>query len=139
MKAVLLSEPAHLTRLRLAEYVELTKPRVAFLVLFTVAIGVLLASGGIPHVPVLMHTLLGTALVAGGASALNQLLERHSDAQMRRTENRPLPSGRLQPVEVLVFGVVLSITGLVWLALTGRHPLAIAVAAVTHLTYVLVY
>ena len=61
---------------------------------------------------VLLNTLLGTGLVAAGASALNQLLERDSDAHMRRTENRPLPSGRMQPAEVLIFGLVLSAAGL---------------------------
>jgi protoheme IX farnesyltransferase len=126
-------------RARWLDFVELTKPRIALLVLFTVAIGAMLATPAAPDLMLLVNTLIGTALVAGGASALNQLLERHSDARMRRTENRPLPSGRLQPLEVLAFGVVLSVAGLVWLALSGRHPLAIVVAAVTHLTYVFVY
>lgn len=126
-------------RSRWLDFVELTKPRIALLVLFTVAIGAMLASPAAPDLTLLLNTLLGTALVAAGASALNQLLERHSDARMRRTENRPLPSGRLQPLEVLAFGAVLSVTGLVWLAVTGRHPLAVAVAAITHLTYVFVY
>src|SRR5258707_2983079 len=136
MKAAVLSEPALLTRTRVVDYVELTKPRVAFLVLFTVAIGALLASRGLPHFPVLFHTLVGTALVAGGASALNQLLERHSDAQMQRTENRPLPSGRLQPGEVLVFGTVLGVAGVVYLAVALGHPWAALVAAVTFWIYV---
>ena len=56
----------------------------------------------------LFHTLLGTALVAGGAAALNQLLEREHDAKMERTEDRPLPSGRLQPETVLIFGGMIS-------------------------------
>jgi heme o synthase len=126
-------------RARWLDFVELTKPRIALLVLFTVAIGAMLASPAVPDLALLVNTLVGTALVAGGASALNQLLERHSDGRMHRTENRPLPSGRLQPLEVLAFGVALSGVGLLWLALTGRHPLAVAVAAVTLLTYVLVY
>ena len=78
--------------------VELTKPRIAVLVLFTVAAGAWLASrGSLDRAGRCSTPLLGTALVAAGASALNQLLERHSDALMRRTENRPLPAGRLQP------------------------------------------
>src|SRR5262249_25100811 len=85
---------------RLLDYVELTKPRISAMVLVTVAAGVLLASHGLPDWNILGHTLLGTALVAAGASALNQLLERDSDALMQRTENRPLPAGRLQPLEV---------------------------------------
>jgi protoheme IX farnesyltransferase len=128
-----------ISRPRWLDFVELTKPRIAVLVLFTVAIGAMLASPDVPDVLLLIHTLIGTGLVAAGASALNQLLERHTDALMHRTENRPLPAARLQPLEVLAFGVALSITGLAWLAVTGRHPLAAAVAAITHLSYVFVY
>src|SRR5207245_4617075 len=72
-------EAPSLVRSRLADYVMLTKPRVAVLVLFTVACGALLAAAGAPNWAVLCHTIIGTALVAGGASALNQLLERDSD------------------------------------------------------------
>jgi protoheme IX farnesyltransferase len=128
-----------LPRSRAADYVELTKPRVAVLVLFTVAAGTWLAARGEPDLLPLLHTLVGTALVAAGASALNQLLERHSDALMRRTENRPLPSGRLQPVEVLLFGLGLGSAGLAYLALLVRQPLTVLVAAVTFGTYVFVY
>jgi protoheme IX farnesyltransferase len=86
-----------------------------------------------------VHTVTATALVAAGASALNQLLERHSDARMRRTENRPLPSGRLQPLEVLLFGLGLGAAGLAYLGLATRQPLAVLVAAVTFVLYVIVY
>jgi protoheme IX farnesyltransferase len=128
-----------LGRSRWLDYAELTKPRIALLVLFTVAIGAMLASPDVPDLVMLINTLAGTALIAAGASALNQLLERDSDARMQRTENRPLPAGRLQPLEVLGFGVTLSALGFAWLALSARHPLALVVAAVTHLSYVLVY
>ena len=74
-----------LPRSRVADYVELTKPRVAVLVLFTVAAGAWLAGRGQPDVLTVLNSVLGTALVAAGASALNQLLEKHSDALMRRT------------------------------------------------------
>ena len=87
----------------------------------------------------LVNTLAGTGLVAAGASALNQLLEKDSDALMRRTENRPLPSGRLQPVEVLVFGVILSVIGLGYLAWTMPHRLGVLVAGATLVSYVLLY
>ena len=87
----------------------------AVLVLFTVAAGASLASRGLPDWPFCAH-LFGTALVAAGASALNQLLERHTDALMRRTENRPLPAGRLAAPGSLVFGLVLGVAGLVYLA-----------------------
>ena len=122
---------------RAADFVELTKPRIAVLVLFTVAAGALLARP--LELGLLLHTLLGTALVAAGASALNQLLERRSDALMRRTENRPLPAGRLLPGEVFVFGMGLGVAGLGYLALAVRQPLTVLVAAVTFVSYVFVY
>jgi protoheme IX farnesyltransferase len=132
------TEVLPLARSRAADYLALTKPRVAALVLFTVAAGAWCASRGEPDVAALVHALVGTALVAAGASALNQLLERHSDALMRRTENRPLPAGRLQPLEVLLFGLGLGGAGLVYLALLVQ-PLAVLVAGVTFASYVLVY
>lgn len=139
MKAAVLTEPAPLTRTRAADYVELTKPRVAVLVLFTVAAGALLASRGVPDPVLLLHALIGTALVAAGASALNQYLERDTDACMQRTENRPLPAGRLLPAEVLVFGAVLGAAGLAYLTLALPSPLAAGVAGVTFASYVGLY
>jgi protoheme IX farnesyltransferase len=128
-----------LTRSRWADYVELTKPRIALLVLFTVATGAILATRAGTDLLVLLHTVLGTGLVAAGASALNQLLERHSDALMRRTENRPVPSGRLQPLEVLLFGMLLGIGGLAYLGLAVRQPLTVLVAGFTFVSYVFLY
>jgi protoheme IX farnesyltransferase len=133
------SEAISLPRSRLADYLELTKPRVAVLVLFTVAAGALLAGRPASDFVVLTHTLLGTALVAAGASALNQLLERHSDALMRRTENRPLPAGRLQPVEVLLFGMGMGLVGLIYLGIAVRQPLCVVVAGITFVSYVFLY
>src|SRR3954462_3809021 len=89
---------------RLADYVELTKPRIAVMVLVTVAAGYLMATGVNARLIPLLHTLIGTALVAGGASAWNMWVERGTDARMRRTANRPLPAGRLHHIEVVVFG-----------------------------------
>jgi protoheme IX farnesyltransferase len=126
-------------RPRLADYVALTKPRVLVLVLFTVAAGALLADGMRVHLWTLFHVLFGTALVAAGASALNQWMERRSDGRMRRTENRPLPAGRLQPREVLLFGVLLGVGGVAYLALTLTHWAAAATAAATFALYVGVY
>ncbi|HTU89038.1 MAG TPA: heme o synthase [Gemmataceae bacterium] len=130
---------ARLGRARVADYVELAKPRVAVLVLFTVGAGVLLAGGRDFSFLVLLHTVLGTALVAAGASALNQWLERDSDALMRRTEKRPLPSGRLQALEVFVFGLALGVGGVLYLALALSHVLSALIAAVTFVLYVAVY
>jgi protoheme IX farnesyltransferase len=141
MKAAvtLYAEPQALLRARLADYVQLMKPRVLVLVLFTVATGGLLAAGGAPNWPVLLHALVGTALVAAGASAFNQWLERDSDALMRRTENRPLPAGRLHPAEVLALAVTLGAGGVAYLATALYQPYAALVAAVTFVSYVFVY
>ncbi len=141
--------PPTLARLRAADYIELTKPRIAVLVLFTVAAGGLLATNGellatngtVEWLLIvqIVHAVVGTALVASGASALNQLLERHSDARMRRTENRPLPTGRLQPFEVAIFGTLLGLGGVAYLALLLPTPWAAVVAALTLVGYVFVY
>ena len=93
---------------RVAAYVSLTKPRLVLLVLVTVAVGFLLGVRGNLSRNTLVSltaTLAGTALVAGGAGALNQWLERDRDARMRRTSNRALPSGRLAPSEAAAFDV----------------------------------
>jgi protoheme IX farnesyltransferase len=124
---------------RALDFLELTKPRIAVMVLFTVAAGALLARPGAVDVALLLHVVVGTGLVAAAASVLNQLMERHTDALMRRTENRPLPAGRLQPAEACVFGVVLAVIGLAYLAATMRQPLAVLVAAFTLVSYVLLY
>lgn len=136
--SVCVEAPA-LARPRLADYVELAKPRVAVLVLFTVGAGVLLAAGRAFPVVILLHTVFGTALVAAGASALNQWFERDSDALMHRTEKRPLPSGRLQALEVFVFGLLLGVGGVLYLALTLSHIAAALTAALTYVLYVAVY
>lgn len=124
---------------RAAAYVALTKPRIAVLVLFTVAAGAIFAGGRATDPVVLLNAVLGTALVASGASALNQWIERDSDARMRRTADRPLPSGRLLPLEVLLFGSALAAAGLLYLTLTLGSPAAALVAAVTFASYVGIY
>ncbi len=138
MKAATLDAAAPMTG-RLADYVALAKPRVAVLVLFTVGAGVLLASAPAVPIAILFHAVLGTAVVATGASALNQWLERDSDARMRRTRERPLPAGRLSPVEVCAFGVACGLGGTLYLLLTLPSPLAAGVAAFTFVAYVCVY
>ena len=114
---------------RLAAYVSLTKPRLVLLVLVTVAVGFLLGARGSIHPcdasSTLAATLVGTALVAGGAGALNQWLERERDARMRRTANRALPGGRLTPSEAAVFGGLLVFAGTAVL-LIGANLLAAA-------------
>jgi len=122
---------------RVADYLELLRPRMTLLVLFTVGVGAFLAAPAAVDAALIANALLGTALVAAGASCLNQLIERHTDALMQRTENRPLPAGRLQPALVLALGSALAVAGLVSLAL--RQPLAAAVAGFTFVSYVFVY
>ncbi len=124
---------------RLADYLELTKPRIAVLVLFTVAAGYFLAARGRVDLATLTHAIFGAALLAAGASALNQLLERDTDALMRRTEARPLPAGRMQATEVLIFGLALIALGLLWLAAFTRQPAAVLVGALTAISYVGLY
>jgi protoheme IX farnesyltransferase len=122
----------------MADYIALTKPRIALLVLFTVAAGAIFAGGRATDPILVFHAVIGTALVAAGASALNQLIEKDSDALMRRTANRPLPAGRLQPLEVLLFGSALAVTGLGYL-MVFTTPCAALVAAVTFFCYVAIY
>jgi protoheme IX farnesyltransferase len=121
-----------------SDFLTLTKPRVNLLVLVTTAIGFYLGSFGTIDIGLLVHTVVGTALVAAGAAAFNQVLERDIDGRMRRTQSRPLPAGRLGIPEAGWFALVLSVAGLVEL-LVGANPLAAGVALVTITSYALVY
>src|SRR5438067_12553085 len=123
---------------RLADFYELTKPRMNFLVVTTTMVGYYMAARGWSDWGRLLHTLLGTALTAAASAALNQYVERDYDALMPRTANRPLPAGRLSPVEGLALGVLLSVLGLMDLALFV-NTLTAAVGAITLGTYVLLY
>ena len=123
---------------RLADYIELTRPRIAVLSLLTVTVGYMLAATDVWRVAPLLHALLGIAFVAVGASALNQFLERFSDARMTRTENRPLPGGRLAPAEVFLFGSFFGAAGCLYL-LYFANPTTAVLAGMTLLLYVVVY
>jgi len=118
------------TRSRAADFVTLTKPRLNLLVLFTTLGGLYLASPEGVATSLLVHTLLGTALVAGGAAALNQVWERETDRLMRRTSVRPLPQGRLSVNEGTWFGVLLTSIGLIELTF-GANSTAAVVALAT--------
>jgi len=122
----------------LAVYLDLFKARLTFLVLLTTLVGFYVGSRGPLDYLLLLHTILGTALVASGASALNQLWEQTYDARMRRTQDRPLPSGRLLPQTVLLVGCSSSVAGLVYLAL-AVNPLTSLLGAVTLIAYLFVY
>ncbi len=119
-------------------WLELTKPRITVLILICAAVGYLLGVRGTPELSTLIHVLLGTAMMASGTAALNQWYEADTDAQMRRTRSRPIPSGRVKRGSALLFGVVLSIAGFVDLWM-GTNALAACIGALTLLTYILVY
>jgi heme o synthase len=119
-------------------YVVLTKPDVTFLVVITTVAGFYLGSRGPLDWPLLLNTLGGTLLVAGGTAALNQYIEREMDSLMRRTAARPLPSGLLQPREVLIFGISMIVLGAAWL-LFAVNWLAALVAVITSVLYLGLY
>ena len=125
-------------RSRFADYVTLTKPELTFLSAVTALGGFYLGVNGPIPITQMLHTLFGTLLVGGGAGALNQYLEREYDAMMRRTENRPLPSGRLTANEVLLFGSLISIAGIVELTIFA-NTLSGFLAVVTLVTYLFLY
>ena len=101
---------------RVAAYVELTKPRITFLIVLTAAAGFALASPGRVDYPAMLTAMVGIALLSSGIATLNQYLEKDLDGLMRRTANRPLPSGKLFPWEALAFGVGLTVLAEVYLA-----------------------
>ena len=123
---------------RLAALCELTKPRLSSLVLVTMLVGFYVGSTGFLDLPLLLCALTGTALLAGGAAALNQWAERDLDARMERTRNRPLPTGRLTPDEVLYFGLTTCLAGVATLA-WGVNGLTAVLAVATAAIYLLIY
>src|SRR5215467_4040898 len=102
-------------RLRVADFLELTKPRITVLVLITTLVGFYMGSQDGLNFLLLFHAIVGTGLVASGASALNQYFERELDARMVRTRNRPLPDGRIVPHEALLFSAFVSAVGAAYL------------------------
>jgi protoheme IX farnesyltransferase len=131
------ADAAHSKPSKLSDYLCLTKPEVTFLVLIATALGGFMASES-PDLLVLFHAVLGTGLVAGGTAALNHYIEREHDRKMRRTANRPLPSGRLTAREALVFGVGISVAGIVYLAVLV-NLLTSFLGLATLLSYLCIY
>lgn len=125
-------------RSRANDFVALAKPRLNFLVVASALAGYAMAGGDTSNVALMLCTLAGTGLVAGGASAFNQVIERQYDGLMRRTRLRPLPDGRLQPGESLIFASATAGAGLLILAL-GANLLSAVVAFSTLLTYAVIY
>ena len=112
----------------LADYVELLKPRLASLVLITTLIGYYMGHAGSADVAfflTLLHVMLGTSLIAGGAMVLNQYMERDTDALMTRTRVRPLPEGRISPGDCLRFGAAITVAGVVYLLMTVHWASAV--------------
>jgi len=123
---------------RLSDYYTLTKPEVNLLILMTTSAGYYLGSRGPLNVAGLVNTLVGTLLVASGTATLNQWMERVWDARMRRTANRPIPSGRIGASEAFLFGALLSLAGGLYLAATVNR-LSALLAVSTLLSYLLIY
>jgi protoheme IX farnesyltransferase len=136
--ATTISAPLPTLKSKLRDYYTLTKPEVNLLILMTTSAGYYLASRGAFRFAGLINTLVGTLLVASGTATLNQWMERVWDGQMRRTASRPLPSGRLSSREALIFGLLLSITGGLYL-LVAVNALSALLAVSTLLSYLLVY
>jgi heme o synthase len=126
------------TRSRAIDFVALGKPRLNLLVIVSALAGYIMGGGAAASPVLLLSMLVGTALVAGGASAFNQVIEREPDALMRRTRMRPLPDGRLHPAESLVFAGLTSAAGLFILA-AGANLLSAAVALATLVSYAAIY
>jgi protoheme IX farnesyltransferase len=126
------------SRTRLADYVELAKPRLNFLVIITTAVGYYLAVRQSFQWLNLLNTLLGTALTAAAAGALNQAIETAYDARMARTANRPCPARRISPTDASMFGAILAVAGVVYLYLAA-NPLTALLGIITLLSYIFIY
>jgi protoheme IX farnesyltransferase len=126
------------------DYIALTKPRITWLILMSTGVGYFFgAQAGWHgwsswHWLTLVHTIIGTGLIASGTAALNQWMERVADGKMRRTQARPLPSGRLEPAPALIFAIAISAAGFadLWF---GANPLAALLGLFTLLTYLFIY
>lgn len=130
------NEPTRTSPLR--DYLQLTKPRISILLIFTTVTAMVIAANGLPPLITLCATIFGGVLASGGASVLNQYYDREMDAIMSRTKSRPIPSGRIKPLNALIFGFAL----LAWSALTLFvlvNPLTALLAMIGAAYYVLVY
>jgi len=117
---------------------ELVKARLTLLVLLTTAVGFYLGSESPINYMALFHVFFGTAAAAAGAAALNQWWERRADALMRRTRTRPIPAGRMRPLQAFILGIALSVFGVGYLAIVC-NALSAALAAITIAIYILAY
>jgi heme o synthase len=120
------------------DYIALTKPRITWLILMSTGVGYFFGAKNGWHWFTLLHTIIGTGLIASGTAALNQWYEREADSKMRRTQARPLPSGRLDAGRALVFAIAISVAGFVELWF-GANALCALLGLITLLTYLFVY
>jgi protoheme IX farnesyltransferase len=122
----------------ISDLAELVKARLTLLVLLTTAVGFYLASEPPINYRALVHTVFGTAAAAAGAAALNQWWERRADALMHRTRTRPIPAGRMSPLQALTLGAVLSVFGVVYLAIIC-NAVSAALTSITIVIYIFAY
>ena len=120
------------------DYIALTKPRITWLILMSTGVGYFFGMKSGWHFWTLLHTIIGTGLIASGTAALNQWYERVADGKMRRTQARPLPAGRLDPGKALAFSIAISAAGFAELWF-GANPLAATLGLITLLTYLFIY
>jgi heme o synthase len=124
--------------LLITDYIALTKPRITWLILMSTGVGYFFGARNGWHLVTLIHTIIGTGLIASGTAALNQWYEREADAKMRRTQARPLPAGRLDAWKALVFAILISVAGFAELWI-GANALAALLGLFTLLCYLFVY
>lgn len=125
-------------RSKIADYFTLTKPEITFLVTISAIAGFLLGTAGPMDLPAFFALIVGVALSSAGGAAFNHYIEREKDAQMRRTSNRPLPSGRINPTNVLIFAGLFSVSG-VALLLFYCNLVTGVLAALTIVLYIFLY
>lgn len=119
-------------------YIDLTKPRITWLILMSTGIGYFFGHSGSLDWLLLLHCLLGTGLIASGTATLNQWYERDADSRMKRTAHRPIPAGQVAPLSALLFGIALLVAGEIELAL-GVNPLTAWLGLFTVASYLLLY
>jgi len=120
------------------DYLALTKPRITWLILMSTGVGYFFGAKGGWHLLTLLHTIIGTGLIASGTAALNQWYEREADAKMKRTQARPLPAGRLDAGKALAFAIFISTAGFVELFF-GVNALTALLGLFTLLSYLFIY
>ena len=120
------------------DYIALTKPRITWLILMSTGVGYFFGARGGWHFLTLLHTIIGTGLIASGTAALNQWYERAADGKMKRTQDRPLPSGRVSANKALIFAILISVAGFMELFI-GVNALTGWLGLFTLLSYLFVY